>query len=824
MKTSQYSELKSHPRKALEKHLQSVADISLGIIQSKKLEISTYIDYEILCEVCYLIGLCHDFGKATASFQEYINLVEKYEDIKEESSEKKTLGKRIRELKNRPENKHGHISAVFTYHVIKEYLKGMGKPDWQFYEYLPILSYLIVRRHHGNLKDALMDVKIFDQFPVLNNQIKQINHQAIRDIYGEAFSVKNVKLDIGDFFEKGEKYLEDIRSSQKLLMNKLKNQEEIFYYVLSLLLYSILLDADKKDAIFSRNPVESRVKLQPDLVDKYRKIEGFDGASSGINKIRNEIYNEVLSQVSRIPLQNRIYSLNVPTGTGKTLTSLSFALKLRERIEQEKGYLPRLIYSLPFMSIIDQNFEVFEDVFTKVQGEKPKTDTLLKHHHLSGIAYETRGDGEDYDFDTNESLFLIEGWNSEIVVTTFVQFFHTLVSNNNKAIRKYHNIANSIVILDEIQSVPHKYWLLLNKVLEIFSETFNTYFILVTATQPLIFSETEISSLVKDSDSYFKKFNRITLTPECRTPKHLDEFKETVKKKLESDKDDVLVVLNTIKSSKEVHESIESNGFEAEYLSTNIIPKERLARIKKIKETQGKARQIIVSTQLIEAGVDIDVDAVYRDLGPLDSINQVCGRCNRNFSKGKKGEVFVFTLKDDKKEYQKYIYDSFLIGKTMDVLKDFEGKDIEEDQFLKLNNEYFKKVKNLMSEDESKKIIGFLESLSYGEIKQFKLIEDDYSKLDVFIEVDDTAPTIWSKFLEIKAIKDLKERRSAFLEIKKDFYEYVIAIPEKSAVGLKDENYEKYGICHIPHSMINNYYNTKTGYKLDDAGCGTFSC
>src|SRR5450830_506841 len=142
-------------------------------------------------------------------------------------------------------------------------------------------------------------------------------------------------------------------------------------------------------------------------------------------------------ELKTLSLDNNIYSLNVPTGTGKTLTALSFSLKLRDKIKTELNFMTKIIYSLPFLSIIDQNFKVFEDVFKNVQGYTPTTDILLKHHHLSDIFYETNGNVE---YDTSESLLLIEGWNSEIIVTTFIQFFHSLISNKNRSLRKFHNI------------------------------------------------------------------------------------------------------------------------------------------------------------------------------------------------------------------------------------------------------------------------------------------------------------------------------------------------------------------------------------------------
>jgi len=142
----------------------------------------------------------------------------------------------------------------------------------------------------------------------------------------------------------------------------------------------------------------------------------------------------------------------MPTGSGKTLTGLNFALRLRDRLIREKGMEPRVIYCVSFISIIDQNSKVFEDAFRDVTGRRPGADTMLRHHHLADIFYDTKESENDYD--TLDSLFLVEGWNSEIVFTTFVQFFHSILTNRNRALRKLHRVANSIVLLDEVQSIP----------------------------------------------------------------------------------------------------------------------------------------------------------------------------------------------------------------------------------------------------------------------------------------------------------------------------------------------------------------------------------
>ena len=813
---------KSHPDKFLEEHLLSVGNLCQEIISSKKLNLDRYIDYEILQDISFLIGLTHDCGKATSYFQNYINEKD---------------GTRKAKLKSKPETHHGFISSIFAYYTIKGYLSDKDLLNKRYYRYLPVICLLVVKKHHGGLDNIDDEIINFEE-KVLQNQINAIDFDKLNEIYkgffqkiGFNFDYRIVKDKVltsepvysyGKIKEYRKKYKEDLKTEGKLVRN-IDEEKTLFYYFTTLFLYSVLLDADKTDAAELKRI--KRIDIDESIIDEYKKVK-FNDKDSKINRIRNEIYDEVISKVENISLEkNRILSLNVPTGTGKTLTSLSFALKLRKRIENEKGYSPRIIYSLPFLSIIDQNFAIFEDVFKSISGEKPDSNTLLKHHHLSDVVYKVKEEEfENIDRDIGKDFLLIEGWNSEIIVTTFMQFFYSLISNRNRVIRKFHNITNSIIILDEVQAIPHKYWLLLNKTIKFFAEHFNTYFIFITATQPLIFDKkaSEIKPLVENKKKYFKLLDRVSLkiNLECIS---IDDFKKVLKKDIVKNLNkDFLIVLNTINSSTNIYNYIKDLNLGDDalyYLSTNIIPKKRLERIKAIRKkiTEWK---IVVSTQLIEAGVDIDVDIVYRDFAPFDSINQVAGRCNRNFG-DKKGTVKIFILKEnnDGKVYYPYtIYGSFITDKTRKIFED-TGVKINEPNFLQLSNNYFEKINSGKSDDSSDEILKNVENLKFDELSNFKLIEEDYCKVDVFVEVDDEAKKVWQNYQRIFDGEFTPfERKNEFLKIKKQFYDYVISTNKKYAGNLVDE---KYGIGYVAYNELESYYDLDTGFKRKNAGCGT---
>jgi CRISPR-associated endonuclease/helicase Cas3 len=809
MASESYSfKLKSHPDKLLVNHLHRVGELSKKTVADKSLNID---EADLLKDAAYLIGITHDLGKATKFFQEYI--------IEKDEKKKKSL-------KAKDTTHHGLLSAFFTYAVIKEYL-SQTKRKGGLAEYLPILSFLAVKRHHGNLLNAMDEIKDVDAdkdkiLKLAEEQINSIDKAEIGEILALLLSEGNISLkinveDIINYILKDA--TKDIGRKEKRFVRGLSEKSDLYPYFVSQFIYSALLDADKTDAGLDGIYLD-RLDLSSKLVDEYRDLKGFSSNKNNINSLRNQIYEEAVERINGWSLDEKILSLNVPTGTGKTLAALSLSLKLRERLENERKIKPRIIYALPFLSIIDQNYDVFDDVMAK--GSSKDSRLLLKHHHLADVKFKT----EENEYEADKSLLLLEGWNAEIIVTTFWQLFNTLFSNRNKQLRKFTKLANSIIILDEVQAVPHQYWQLIHDALKLLCEKFDSYVVFMTATQPLIFDEAkgEIKEIAQKKEEYFRGLNRIELIPRIEKSLTLDEFKALLEKDLIKKKEkDFLIVLNTISSAQEVYSFIEDLELENTrrfFLSTNVIPKERLARIKEIKDSKDspRERKIIVSTQLIEAGVDIDADIVYRDFAPLDSINQVAGRCNRNSAKNEKGTVSIFILKDDRKEFYKYIYDPFLMSKTLDILKPIK-EPIKESEFLELNNKYFRAVKRGMGEKDSKDNLDCIAGLAFKDLSEnFKLIEDDYPKVNVFVELDETAAEIWKKYQDFRMEKNLKERIRKKLEIRKDFSEYVISAPEKYAHSLVGEDSE---IGYISNAELPNYYDMETGFMRAGAGEGS---
>lgn len=780
-----FSKLYSHSDKALEQHLINSAKIAVKNLSKSPVRSFGKYNKEILSKVITTSCLCHDIGKATDYFQEYL-FASKDRKLK---------------FKNLDVTKHGLLSAVVSFYATNKQLEAenLNSDERTF---LSFIAFLIVKRHHGNLGDVLNEV-------VISRKNKEMLEKQIESIDEKKLILLDQHLNRAGLLQRINKNLlkkwitsikKDLRKVKRRL-RRLGRRKNINFYLMTNFLFSLLIDADKSEVVIGENIERKSVELDSTIVDKYKS--SLDFKESRINLLREKAYKDVMNK--SIDLNHRVYSINLPTGLGKTFTSFAFAFNLRKRISRVKGFASRIIYSLPFLSIIDQNAAELEKIL-KYNGFNVDTSLLLKHHHLSEIYY-TKDDNE---FEQNQAKILIEGWNSEIIITTFVQLFHTLLSNKNKSLRKFHRLSGSIIILDEVQSIPIKYWLLIKKVLENLAEQLDCYIVFVTATEPLIFEREEIIPLI-DRDYYFNKMDRVILKPKIKKDLTIEEFADNLK--IQENKS-YLFIFNTIKSAELFYRLLkDKTDDKIAFLSTHVTPFERLMRINQMRD--GKIR-FAVATQLVEAGVDIDFDIVYRDIAPLDSINQAAGRCNRNWGRdNNKGEIIVVSLKDDKRLYSDYIYDQVLTDITRKILQ--QKDEIHENEFLDIINIYYQKMQQKKSDDISRELIEAVYKLKYDSVDDaacigdFKLISQDYPKFDAFIEINSDAQYVWQKYIKIKEIENLFDRRLAFSKIKADFYQFTVSIP----TTVENLPPEVEGFRYVNLNSLDEYYDKATGFKSE---------
>ena len=759
-------EVYSHPNKLLKDHLFNVAKNSYEIIKNMNMD-----DVRLYSNISFFIGITHDFAKCTSFFQDHL-----LNDV------------------NSSKAYHSFLSSILTYHVVKKYVRdNQIKTKINF----PILAYLVVKNHHGNLKNIFDEHKYFkehmDDVDVQVDNILNRNLTSLKEFY------LKYDIDINYFLSN----IDNIKLELKKELFKFKKEDMLDNYLYLILFFSVLIDSDKIDASYTE--VYPRIDIDENIVDVYKEKRNFN--EEGINKIRQQAYVELSNKVNDINMDEKLYSISLPTGSGKTLAALSFSMKLRNRIYKEKKILPRIIYSLPFLSIIDQNEEVIKDVLAIKDIDSQ--DVFIKHNSMSEIYYRT---SENQELKIDNAEILIESWYSEIIITTFYQLLYTLISNKNRSLKKLHNLNNSIVILDEVQSLPPKYWKLINVLFREISKKYNIWFIFMTATQPAIYSKKEMLPLIEDTDYYFKHFDRVEYKFDLEE-QLIDEFNEYILEEVLSTDKDIMIVVNTIQNSIDIFKYLSDYVDEDElyYLSTNILPFERKKRISNIKKSDN--RKVIVTTQLIEAGVDIDVDIIYRDFAPIDSIVQTAGRCNRNQLKDK-GTVNIIKLINEKeKPFNEYIYDSISRETTYQLVKDIDC--ISENDFADIIDEYYTKINGAISTKESNEILKKLSEQKISDItKDFSLIEENIQKQDVFIDINDKSHEIWNRYKEIySSDKSLFDKKRDFKKIKSEFRKYVLSVDIKKIGTIPIE----YNMAYVDNVDMKRKYDSQMGFiSLDD--------
>jgi CRISPR-associated endonuclease/helicase Cas3 len=328
----------------------------------------------------------------------------------------------------------------------------------------------------------------------------------------------------------------------------------------------------------------------------------------------------------------------------------------------------------------------------------------------------------------------------------------------------------------------------------------------MTATQPLIFDQNQIEELAKTFPQAYQK-SRVNLQIKTDSGIPIDKFREEVNGLIDAAPSrSFLLVMNTIRSATYIYHSLNTSR-ENYYLSASLVPKQRRERLDRITEALDKREPIVlVSTQVVEAGIDLDFDAAIRDIGPIDSIVQVSGRCNRHALRDPtQSPVYVYDVIDDEGlEFGKQIYGSYLIEKTKEVLTESR---IKLDP-LQLSSAYYQKVRMGASELESAKLLESMHRLDYQGLANFKLI-DDQDSVSIFVEIDKEAEDIWQRYEAILNRSEGLQAKEEFLQIRQSFYDYIVNVREKDVHKLDRAR----GFYRIPHSGIHEFYDAETGFR-----------
>jgi len=660
----------------------------------------------------------------------------------------------------------------------------------------------IIAHHHGDLAD-IKSILRASEINLMANFVKSQTNLPVstclqKYVQHDDFAVNEHQL---------QKLLPKFSIMPDCILDKVG--DKLTFFLKTQFSFACLIEADKRDAgnnkWFNKNEQLEWAKnnFSESIFSTFKNLK----SESELNYVRTEIRNEAVQNAkSALAQGERIFSLTAPTGSGKTFTLLAIADAIRE-----KNVNHSIIYSLPFLSITEQVDDLCRNtVFngnpkfvTRIdsRSENPQLENLLK-------------DLENAPEKINELLnisFSLETFDAAFIVTTFVQFFETLLSNRGATLLRLPNFSKCIFLIDELQALPPRLYVFFTAFLHKFCEMFDSYAVLSTATMPalslpnvvtdkdrnpkLLFSEYKTPSELLSFEKFYTNpvFDRYCIEPLARTrPKcSLSGLAEKIKKtKLSS-----LIILNTIDDTLNLYKLLYQSFKEdvcVILLNTRFILDDRRKKIEICKQRLADSKQtILISTQLIEAGVDIDFPVVYRDLCPLPNLIQSAGRCNRN-NKLKNGGIVCFfeLIDDDGKSCAEKVYRDQADHYILDFSRRIISAPIPESGLLKIQKEFFDFVNSKMrigdhplEIDHHKKTDNLIKQINeeaFATIGTFRLIDKKYAGNEYQFYVpegprDRKWEDLESQIINIAKANSTSKGRLPFEEIKR----YRLAIDEQ---------------------------------------------
>ena len=526
-------------------------------------------------------------------------------------------------------------------------LHDMGKNKQKFDDYLVEMVSYAVAAHHGLFDSVNAEhTDIFSQKLDKVEDYDEACHNAEKS-YLKEYEFDKIFAESCDEFNLVQEKIKKLfigrqsalaSSNHKDVRERLSEYKLFLFSCLQRLVLSMLIDSDweatsdfaeQVDTFTKQSELDVSVIFQmaKENFEKYmeKKKQSIDISrltdhERTIFEARNLLQNEC-RQFAKHPAG--IYCLPIPTGGGKTLSSLAYAL---EYCRLHPG-TERIIYVSPYISITEQNAQVFREAIGN--------DGWILEHHSSVIRNEGT-EGEDYQSGISSKYEI--NWEEPFICTTFVQFMNTLFSDKSESIRRMHRLVNAVVIIDEVQSMPLKSVHTFNYMINFLNAVCNTNIFLCTATQPAL-EEAECpvcysnpKYMIENAEEWFQKFERVKIYTPGRYQKYtFESLRDEIVERTGQYKS-ILVVLNTKSAVRNLYNLLKVCGIKVEYLTTNLCAEHRSDKIKSIKELLKKQQEtiVVISTNLIEAGVDISFECVYRSMAGLDSLAQTAGRCNRN--------------------------------------------------------------------------------------------------------------------------------------------------------------------------------------------------
>lgn len=814
----------ARPEQLLINHLSNMLNQLPSIWEITKPQIhylfdeeSTPEDKEHILRLTLLSSiLAHDFGKLAPAFQIKIKGV--------------TLPQKERKL-----SFHIETGAIFAREL---FLNAMQNSKTNLSDrkkqFLATIVYYIVLMHHQKILQNSPDRGFeYDDIERVQTQFSQIyntyNLDGIVRIYqqlldqltfriSDYLTIENIKkvlvtikknIDNKPFFDDMIIDIDDYYFKMGSENDSKDLAIELFFLIEYN--YSVLCDLDEWDAKFYLENEENisiafdeeRKVYSKEIVESYRtkKQTEWKKTIKEMSDARNITF-ELTNNIDFEGMIGKIRTLTAPTGSAKTLALINLAFKIRAAITKISEIKPKIIYCLPFITITEQVAQEVKDVMGLTKTKK-QSEELTVHHHLAPIYWNLleNPDEQKRIKRIERDLFFTKLWRSDVIITTFVRFWESILSCKKSEVLRFHRMANSIIIFDEMQAIPTQFWDIIYQALKNLAANYNCTIISATATQPLIIPPEEKEDLI---DSNFKaikmyaKLNRYDLFYH-KNQMDINQFITNVLTQdlLKQSPENIMIVLNTKRVATYVSEILftliteKDLPYKVYFLSRNVLSKDRKSTLhvllEHLKEENAEKKCLLICTQLVEAGVDISFEKVYRDIAPLSSIIQVAGRCNRGMEQKEKGQVHIYNLievKGSKIYSYSRIYDKIEIRKTRELLAK-EEVDKEKNTFLwdevqlrELGKRYYLEIARAK---DTRKCMKYLSGLQFSTLNgDFQLIKE-MPEETLFIIRNEEAENILRKIKEIR-----KRKRKAKL-IPRKFYEYSLNISEKDLLKIREK-------------------------------------
>jgi len=753
-----FAQCKSHPGRPLVAHLADVGQ-------------------RVSDPLLRVVALCHDTGKATTYFQEYL-------------SNRPPADRRLKQ--------HSHLGAEVLLAVLwAGFQQGVEVRADRI-----LLACGFVRRHHGALDNLVEALSATDeQKRVLESQKRALDLPGlVRWLVGLGHGYREcLDLDRTGLRVK----------AQRVLRIDAEPGSYMARFQRALRDFGLLIESDRDSA---GGFPEGHFSKAPQYA--VRHVDAFTatlrGGSPDMARVRSRLFAGArAAAVARPPNAGALWALTCPTGSGKTLAALGWAFRRREsRVSAGRPNGP-VIYALPFTSIIDQNAAVLQQVY----GQSPIDESVLSvHHHLSepGLLL---AQGE-------ESLARnwTEGWRADCVCTTFVQVVNALYHATAWDARRMSHLVNGILILDEVQGIPARLWPIIRESLRCLSREFGVDVLLMTATQPAILGEAEAVEIAPPDVANEPVFNRYDVRAEVGESIDLAGVAETARLEMSSGARSCLIVLNTIQEALDLFALIQRSPWAAAFrhyhLSTNLRPKDRRRVLREVEAEPTGA--IVVATQVVEAGLDLSFDVVLRALAPLDSIVQAAGRCNRHGT-GLRGRVRIVNVQGNSGAK---VYGPTHMDVAAAMCREVARGAAPEPELLRLVSRYFRELKQRVSQDEAKAILKAVQMMEFASLRgegidvkerRVVLIEDQFDRVAHFVETDDSDRVVWERWRQAFKLEDRGERSRAIRGLRGQVGQRIVEVPRMYA--LQTEPDKTTGLIYVSELDARREYSMASGWS-----------